>query len=296
MPVQNLQQLITLTAGGGTVNLPVNGLSTVYTIDGVATLTSSWTIQSTGTPYQGTQYTFILSDALNVTGDNVTIFGRTLSQRHLSNWAIAKPIVICTYNGSSWDVKILSEESTVADIDGFGIEQTREYATIFEDFNVGAGAPIFDTGFHAPILLDDAYASQMFVTRMDLIHRTDMNSTSPVNIHLKGKIKYQVDETGTLPGLTLGSGNWLFKAITTDFTPLVPILHYQTTAAYYTSAQNTWDLDKPDAIKNINVFIGDPSGADTEGGIWFEVEFANLGASTTGTYVINVDLNLTFTP
>jgi hypothetical protein len=295
MPNQNLQQTITLTAGGGTVNLPVNGLTSVYIIAGIATLTSSWTIQSSGVPSPGTQYTFILSDALNVSGDNVIIFGRTLSARHVSTLA-TKPLVVCTFNGTTWDVKVLSEESTVADIDGFGVEQTRMYGIVFEDFDVSAGQDIFDTGFHAPILLDEEYDLQMIVTRMNLIHRTDMNSTSPVNIHVKGKIKYQVDETGTLPGLTLGSGNWLFKAIETDFTPLVPILHYQTTAAYYTTAQNTWDLDKPDVIKHINVFVGDPSGADTEGGIWFEVEFADLGASATGTYVIDVDLHLTFTP
>lgn len=69
----------TLTAGGGTINLdPAKDKQTQLYI-GNATLLGSWVIQGGGTPQDGDSFTIVYSATLTPNGNNVTIFGQTLT-------------------------------------------------------------------------------------------------------------------------------------------------------------------------------------------------------------------------
>ena len=58
MPITNSIEEIILTSGGGTTNLLTSNGTSLYIITGTATLTSSWTIQPSGTPTIGMTYSF----------------------------------------------------------------------------------------------------------------------------------------------------------------------------------------------------------------------------------------------
>ena len=76
----NIIQNIQLTAGGGTVNLPVGGYINLFRIYGNVTLTSNWTIQASGTPVNGQYYEFIYEANLDLNGNNLTVFGEALPE------------------------------------------------------------------------------------------------------------------------------------------------------------------------------------------------------------------------
>ena len=100
MPIQNNVQEITITSLGGTVNLDVNSLITLYIIDGAATLSSNSTIQSIGTPILGTTFRFNYIANIDLNGYTITIFGETMP----STLADKSHNISATWNGSSWDV------------------------------------------------------------------------------------------------------------------------------------------------------------------------------------------------
>ena len=97
---------ITLTAGGGTENLPVTGHYTKYRVtSGAITLTSNWTIQSSGTPTDGTTYYLEYEADVTLSGNSITFFGTTMP----SNLSQAKFRVVAVYNESAtaWEVAYL---------------------------------------------------------------------------------------------------------------------------------------------------------------------------------------------
>lgn len=100
MPIYNNTQIITLTAGGGTENLDVYSPSNLYIIKGVATLTSNWTIQSSGTPVQGLQYDFKYEAEIDLDGNTITIFGKTLP----ATLADKTHEITAYYDGVDWEV------------------------------------------------------------------------------------------------------------------------------------------------------------------------------------------------
>lgn len=106
MPIYNGVYTQTITAGGGTVNLDVSQSTiTRYIFDGTATLSSSWTIQSTGTPVAGMEFDIRWQAVVTLNGNNVTIFGTALTDEE----ALQDLQISCYYNGSAWDVDIVPD-------------------------------------------------------------------------------------------------------------------------------------------------------------------------------------------
>ena len=105
MPIQNNVQEITITSVGGTVNLDVNSLITLYIIDGAATLSSNSTIQSIGTPILGTTFRFNYIANIDLNGYTITIFGETMPEQ-LANKSHE---IVATWNGAVWDVNFIAD-------------------------------------------------------------------------------------------------------------------------------------------------------------------------------------------
>jgi hypothetical protein len=88
---------------GATLSLNVaDGLST-YIIDGTATLTSSLTITTTGTPVEGLQALFFFQGGLTLGANNFTFFGYQLSAVE----ALKGCVMYAYYDGSSWQRLVL---------------------------------------------------------------------------------------------------------------------------------------------------------------------------------------------
>jgi hypothetical protein len=101
----------TLTAGGGTINYSTTEDKELYLLVGTATLSSSWTVQSTGTSKKGMEFRIRKTANITLNGNNLTIFGTALN----SVQALKDCTITATYDGSAWDViiKIDSEESGI---------------------------------------------------------------------------------------------------------------------------------------------------------------------------------------
>jgi hypothetical protein len=97
-------QSIPLTAGGGTVNLTLDNL--LAEITGTATLTGSWTIQLDSSQSSNVsiscKFNFIYRANIALSGNTITIFGRSLLQSEASQ----DNIITCFYDGSAWNVFI----------------------------------------------------------------------------------------------------------------------------------------------------------------------------------------------
>lgn len=79
-----------------------DGLST-YIIDGTATLTSSLTITTTGTPVEGLQGLFFFQGGITLNGNNFTFLGYSLSDVEASKGCV----LYAYYDGSSWQRLVL---------------------------------------------------------------------------------------------------------------------------------------------------------------------------------------------
>ena len=93
-------QDIELTAGGGTVSLDPNVDEGIIRITGSAvTLTSSWTIEGSGTPNEGDKFFIYIDQEVTLNGNNVTIFGIPLTElQALSTQASgSKPFILGQY-------------------------------------------------------------------------------------------------------------------------------------------------------------------------------------------------------
>lgn len=77
---------IALTAGGGTINLEPGVDEKYIRITGSpVTLSSSWTIQGVGTPKQGDTFIVYVDQEITLNGNNVTIFGISLTSLQASS-------------------------------------------------------------------------------------------------------------------------------------------------------------------------------------------------------------------
>lgn len=97
--------LITLTAGGGTENLPVTDPYGEYDIVGSPTLAGSWVIQASGSPVTNTKFIFNYEANVTLNGNNLTIFGLSLTDEQ----ALKHCIIVSKYDGSAWDTKIFPD-------------------------------------------------------------------------------------------------------------------------------------------------------------------------------------------
>lgn len=101
MPVQRFTQDIAITAGGGTASLPVTDNFQYYYLNAAGvTLTSSWTIEASGTPEEFMLFQFKFKGALNLNSETFTVFGVAMPQ-NLLNGDLE---IDCYYNGSAWEV------------------------------------------------------------------------------------------------------------------------------------------------------------------------------------------------
>ena len=94
----------TVPAGGGTVSLnPAldKGFQVYNSGAGTVTLTSDYTITTTGTPVEGDEFYVLWSGTVYPDGNTVTIFGETLTDSQVTNGDV---LVHAVYNGSAWVV------------------------------------------------------------------------------------------------------------------------------------------------------------------------------------------------
>jgi len=92
-----------LTAGGGTLNIPMANYVDYWYLYGTYTLASSWTVTPTGTAYAGAIVEFIYNGVLTLGVNNLTIFGYSLTDEQ----ALVKSLIFCYYNGAAWQVRVL---------------------------------------------------------------------------------------------------------------------------------------------------------------------------------------------
>lgn len=94
----------TVPAGGGTVTLnpaTSKGFQVYNSGVGTVTLTSDYTITTTGTPTDGDEFFVLWSGTVYPDGNTVTIFGETLTDSQVTNGDI---LIHAVYNGSAWVV------------------------------------------------------------------------------------------------------------------------------------------------------------------------------------------------
>lgn len=101
----NLTSNYTLSSGGGTINLPTNEPYNTYRFSGIATLSSSYTIQSSGTPIAGMEYRILYQATLTLGANTLTIFGANI----ISDLSKQSLEIHAYYNGTSWETKVLAD-------------------------------------------------------------------------------------------------------------------------------------------------------------------------------------------
>ena len=88
-----------LTAGGGTHSINLAGSSDLVYLYGTAVMTSNWTVNSTGTAYEGMLVNIRYEATMDFNGNTMTIFGLSIPATYQ-----AKSFTVqAYYNGSSWD-------------------------------------------------------------------------------------------------------------------------------------------------------------------------------------------------
>lgn len=100
-----------ITSGGGTINYSVLEDKELYILSGTATLSSSWTIQSTGAPKKGMEFRIRKVAAVTLNGNNFTVFGEALT----ATQALKDCTITATYDGAAWEViiKLDAQESGI---------------------------------------------------------------------------------------------------------------------------------------------------------------------------------------
>ena len=105
MPKIKVYQTEVLTAGGGTINLPVDGSAEIYvfTSSGTVALAGNWVIQPSGSPVIGTEFRIQYEASLTLGVNSLTIFGTSVP----ADLALRNFEVIAYYNVSGWVTKFL---------------------------------------------------------------------------------------------------------------------------------------------------------------------------------------------
>lgn len=85
-----------------TLNLSISERTYIYHIFGNPTLTSNITIQPSGTLEKGVEYTFKYSGSINLNGNTLTLFGRSIVQSELGEGFELR----CYYDGVSWKLVV----------------------------------------------------------------------------------------------------------------------------------------------------------------------------------------------
>lgn len=101
---------INLTAGGGTTSFDPDADEGYQIITGSPTLTASWTFQGGGTPKDGDTFLVDYRATPTVGGNNVTIFGITLTDNQAASGAL---LVRATYDATAagWKARLFADLS-----------------------------------------------------------------------------------------------------------------------------------------------------------------------------------------
>ena len=271
MPIINLTQTITLTAGGGTVSLPTTSPLDLYIITGTATLTSNWTIQPTGTAVLGTEYRFRYEATIDLDGNDITVFGVTLPI-NLQD----KTHEISTYfNGVSWEVNFLVDVNEPGSVPLTSLE--------------GNGWKVIPSSVETMINKDDSPVIENSVqlegtTQSKLYYKCDPNSKA---VDICGIVDVvSVDETAVTGTLSVqimrfNSGNTNNLGLFLN----VPItVEYQTTGTTSNQSGASSPTFKSGYIQK--------QGASTT--VSLIVPNANLGTSTTARYSAYVNFKIIY--
>jgi hypothetical protein len=109
MPKNQLTRRYTVVNGGGTDTIDLSSSDSLYVVDGTATLTSGYTIDTTGTSVINTVIRILWAASVTLNGETVTVLGRAMKQQEVNK----DGIIEATYNGSSWDIVVINDLSGV---------------------------------------------------------------------------------------------------------------------------------------------------------------------------------------
>lgn len=269
MPILNTTETITLTAGGGTKNLPVDSQVALYIITGTATLTSNWTIQASGTPLLGTEYRFRYEANIVLGSNSITIFGATLP----TNLADKTHQISAYYNGSSWEVDFIPDIS----------ENNVIPLSVLEDNGwkvIPSSVETMINGDNSPVIENSVQSEG--TTQSKLYYKCDPNSKL---VEICGIVDVvSVDETAVTGTLSVqimrfNSGNTNNLGLFLN----VPItVEYQTTGTTSNQSGASSPTFKSGYIQK--------QGASTT--VSLIVPNANLGTSTTARYSSYINIQI----
>lgn len=274
MPIIHSTETITLTAGGGTVNLDVLGQSTLYLIEGTATLTSNWTIQPTGTVNQYLEYRFKYQANIDLDGNTITIFGETLPT-HLSDKSHE---ITATWNGSGWDVDFIPDisEDDVLLSSNIAGEGWKVLPTSSE---------VMENGDDSPIVVNSVQTEG--TTQSKLYYKCDPYSKT---VQIAGVVDVvSIDETAVSGSLSVSVIQFTTPDNVTSALGLylnIPlVVEYQTSG---TTANQSGALSP-------TFKAGYLQKAGTFAAVNFVVPSANLGSSTTARYSAYINITVPYT-
>ena len=274
MPIQNNVQEITITSVGGTVNLDVNSLITLYIIDGAATLSSNSTIQSIGTPILGTTFRFNYIANIDLNGYTITIFGETMPEQ-LANKSHE---IVATWNGAVWDVNFIADmlESNTILLSNLESNEWRVLPAVSETMINGDASPIVINSVQSE-----------GTTQSKLYYQCDPHSKT---IHITGVIDVvSVDETAVSGSLSVEVIQFTIPDSNTSalgtFLNVPLVVEYQTLGTIPANSGASVPVNKAGYLQKGGTF----------GTVNFVVPAANLGSSVTARYSAYINLTITYT-
>lgn len=148
-----------LTNGGGTINMDIRKNDNTLSLTGSPTLSSSWTIQTAGTPVAGDMQICYYCATATVGANTITIFGKTLTTAQ----ALAgDTIVIQSYDGSSWRTILLDPILPPIWESGSGISSIQSIGTSCNasgDYSIATGTGTTASGNYSNSEGQDSIAS-----------------------------------------------------------------------------------------------------------------------------------------
>ena len=169
MAKHEIFQTITLTAAGGTISLDVADDTTVYEIEGTATLGSSYIIQHSGTPEKGDTYVFRYKANITIGVNTLTIFGYTITDVY----ALKDFQLTARYNGAGWDIIFVPDFEAPLGTETFvdGATVIDETLTLAKTADLAQGSIISGQASNRPLALDASTDTYMLIG-----DGTDVNS------------------------------------------------------------------------------------------------------------------------
>lgn len=273
MPNINVLQELNITSSGGTERVDVFGQPNIYVIKGSATLTSNYTISPTGTPVAGTEFRFKYEANINLDGNTITIFGKTL------------PIIlsdktheiIAYFDGSNWEVNFnvdIDENGTIP-LTALESNGYRLLPSVSETMINGDASPIVVNSSQAEGTTQSKlyYKCNPYSKSIQIIGVVDVVSVDETAV--SGSLSVEVIQFTSPDNVTSDLG--LFLNI-----PL--IVEYQTSGTTLNQSGASSPTFKSGYLQKGGTFAI----------INFRVDSADLGTSTTARYSAYVDFTIQY--